>query len=156
MQNFSEDYMLEHVLAGEIRLPGGEVPEPFLDADDIADVAVSALTDDRHVGQLYELTGPRLLTFSEAAAEIGAAAGREVTYTPVTLDEHAAEAAEHGVPSEFIALLNYLFSEVIDGRNAQHAPGRRPARAWPPGARLRRLRPGDRLGGLWSPSAVTA
>ena len=50
MQNFSEDYMVEHVLSGEIRLPAGDVPTPFLDADDIADVAVAALTDDRHVG----------------------------------------------------------------------------------------------------------
>ena len=52
MQNFSEDYMLEHVLSGEIRLPAGDVPTPFLDVDDIADVAVAALTEDGHVGQL--------------------------------------------------------------------------------------------------------
>src|SRR5918992_2609335 len=71
MQNFSEDYMLEHVLSGEIRLPAGDVPTPFLDADDIADIAVEALTDDRHVGQLYELTGPRSVTFAQVAAEIG-------------------------------------------------------------------------------------
>ena len=57
MQNFSEDYMLDHVLSGEVRLPAGDVPTPFLDADDIADVAVAALTDSRHVGKLYELTG---------------------------------------------------------------------------------------------------
>ena len=68
MQNFSEDYMLDHVLSGEIRLPAGEVPTPFLDIDDLADIAVEALTDDRHVGELYELTGPRSLTFAEAAA----------------------------------------------------------------------------------------
>jgi uncharacterized protein YbjT (DUF2867 family) len=73
MQNFSEDYMLGHVLSGEIRLPAGDVPTPFLDADDIADVAVAALTEDRHAGQLYELTGPRSLTFAEAAAEIAEA-----------------------------------------------------------------------------------
>lgn len=123
MQNFSEDYMLEHVLSGEIRLPGGDVPTPFLDADDIADVAVAALTDDRHVGQLYELTGPRSLTFAETAAEIAAAAGREVRYVPVSLEEHAAEAAEHGVPGEVVELLTYLFSEVVDGRNANTTDG---------------------------------
>jgi uncharacterized protein YbjT (DUF2867 family) len=38
MQNFSEDDMLDHVLAREIRLPAGDVPTPFLDADDIADI----------------------------------------------------------------------------------------------------------------------
>ena len=118
MQNFSEDYMLEHVLSGEIRLPAGDVPTPFLDADDIADVAVAALTDEGHAGKLYELTGPRSLTFAETAAEIAGATGREDRYVPVSLEEHAAEAAEHGVPAEVAELLTYLFAEVVDGRNA--------------------------------------
>ena len=127
MQNFSEDYMLEHVLSGEIRLPAGDVPTPFLDADDIADVAVAALTEDRHAGQLYELTGPRSLTFAEAAAEIAEATGREIRYVPVSLEEHAAEAAEHGVPAEVVELLTYLFAEVVDGRNADTTDGVRRA-----------------------------
>jgi uncharacterized protein YbjT (DUF2867 family) len=122
-QNFSEDYMLDLVLAGEVALPAGETPEPFVDADDIADVAVAALTEDGHVGELYELTGPRPLTFAEAVAEIGQAAGREVSYVPVSLDEFAAAAAGQGVPPEFIELLGYLFSEVLDGRNAHIADG---------------------------------
>jgi uncharacterized protein YbjT (DUF2867 family) len=127
MQNFSEDYMLEHVLAGELRLPAGPVPTPFLNADDIADVAVAALTDDRHIGQLYELTGPRSLTFAEAAAEIAQASGRQVRYVPVSLEEHAAEAVAHGVPPEVVELLTYLFSEVMDGRNAATTDGVRRA-----------------------------
>jgi uncharacterized protein YbjT (DUF2867 family) len=127
MQNFSEDYMLEHVLSGEIRLPAGDVPTPFLDADDIADVAVAALTEDRHVGVTYELTGPRSLTFADAAAEIAAGTGREIRYVPVSLDEHAAELAEHGVPGDVIELLTYLFSEVVDGRNAGTTDGVRKA-----------------------------
>jgi uncharacterized protein YbjT (DUF2867 family) len=122
-QNFSEDYMLDLVLAGEVALPAGETPEPFVDADDIADVAVAALTEDGHVGELYELTGQRPLTFAEAVAEIGQAAGREVSYVPVSLDEFAAAAAGQGVPPEFIELLGYLFSEVLDGRNAHIADG---------------------------------
>ena len=127
MQNFSEDYMLEHVLSGEIRLPAGDVPTPFLDADDIAEVAVAALTDDRHSGQLYELTGPRSLTFAEAAAEIAEATGREVRYVPVSLEEHATKATEHGVPAEVVELLTYLFAEVVDGRNASTTDGVRRA-----------------------------
>ena len=99
MQNFSEDYMLEHVLSGEIRLPGGDVPTPFLDIDDLADVAVAALTDDRHIGRTYELTGPHSLTFADAAAVIAAASGRALRYVPVTLEQHAAELREHGVPA---------------------------------------------------------
>ena len=122
-QNFSENYMLEHVLSGEVALPAGEMPEPFVDADDIADVAVAALTDDRHIGELYELTGPRLLTFAEAVEEISRAAGREIRYMPISIEEHAAAAAEQGVPGEVVDLLTYLFSEVLDGRNAHLADG---------------------------------
>ncbi len=118
MQNFSEDYMLDHVLSGEIRLPGGDVPTPFLDIDDLADVAVAALTDDRHIGRTYELTGPDSLTFADAAAVIAAASGRSVRYVPVTLEQHAAELREHGVPEDVVELLTYLFDEVVDGRNA--------------------------------------
>jgi uncharacterized protein YbjT (DUF2867 family) len=127
MQNFSEDYMLDHVLSGEIRLPAGDVPTPFLDADDIADVAVATLIGSRHVGELYELTGPRSLTFAEVAAEIAEATARDIRYVPVSLEEHAAEAAAHGVPAEIIELLTYLFSEVVDGRNANTTDGVRRA-----------------------------
>jgi uncharacterized protein YbjT (DUF2867 family) len=122
-QNFSEDYWRDYVVGGEVTLPAGDTPEPFVDADDIADVAVAALTEDRHIGQLYELTGPRLLTFTEAVAEIAKAAGREVRYVPVSIEEYAAAAAEQGVPNEVIDLLTYLFREVLDGRNAHLADG---------------------------------
>ena len=123
MQNFSEDYLLEPVMSGEVALPAGEVGEPFIDADDIADVAVAALTDDRHIGELYELAGPRLLTFAEAVDEIARASGREIRYVPVSIEEYATAAAEQGVPSEAIEALSYLFGEVLDGRNAHLADG---------------------------------
>jgi uncharacterized protein YbjT (DUF2867 family) len=122
-QNFSEDYMLEHVRSGVVALPAGDTPEPFVDAEDIADVAVAALTDDRHVGELYELTGPRLLRFDQAIGEISTATGREVRYEPVTVSQHAAAASEHEVPAEVIELLTYLFTTVLDGRNARLADG---------------------------------
>jgi uncharacterized protein YbjT (DUF2867 family) len=155
MQNFSEDYMLEHVLRGELRLPAGDLPEPFLDADDIADVAVAALLDDRHAGQLYELTGPRSLTFADAAAEIAEASGREVRYVPVTLEEHAAEAAAHGVPPEVVELLTYTFSEVLDGRNATTADGVRRALGREPRDFSRYART-TAATGIWSGSAAAA
>jgi uncharacterized protein YbjT (DUF2867 family) len=122
-QNFSENYWVEEILRGEVVLPAGEVPEPFVDADDIADVAVAALTDDRHVGLLYELTGPRLLTFADAVNEIGQAAGREIRYVPISIEDYAAAAAQQRVPGDVIDLLTYLFTEVLDGRNAHLADG---------------------------------
>ncbi len=122
-QNFSEEYWRDYEVSGEVALPAGDTPEPFVDVDDLADVAVAALTDDRHVGQVYELTGPRLLTFEEAVQEIAQATGREIRYAPISISEFGAATAEQGVPGEVIDLLTYLFSEVLDGRNARLADG---------------------------------
>jgi uncharacterized protein YbjT (DUF2867 family) len=131
-QNFSENYLIEPVLAGDVVLPVGDVGEPFVDVEDIADVAVAALTEAGHSGHLYELTGPRLLTFAEAVREISEATGREITYTQVSHAEYAAALKEGGVPDDFVRFLYYLFTTVLDGRNAsltdgvQRALGRQP------------------------------
>lgn len=122
-QNFSESFLLEPVLAGEVALPVGSVPEPFVDADDIADVAAAALTDGRHAGQLYELTGPRSLTFEEAAAEIAEASGRPIGFLRITQDEYDSALAAEGLPPDELALVRYLFTTVLDGRNARPADG---------------------------------
>jgi uncharacterized protein YbjT (DUF2867 family) len=131
-QNFSENYLLEPLLSGEVVLPAGDVPEPFVDADDIADVSVAALTEDGHAGEVYELTGPRMLTFAEALTEIGEATGREIRYVQVSVEEYASALNEEGFPAEVVSLLTYVLSEVLDGRNAhlsdgvQRALGREP------------------------------
>lgn len=121
-QNFTEGSFADDVAAGFVALPVGEVLEPFVDADDIADVAVAALTDDRHVGQLYELTGPRLLSFRDAVSEIGKAAGRDTRFVSVPIDEYTALLTEYGLPQDFIWLLNHLFTEVL-GSKVQLADG---------------------------------
>ena len=118
-QNFSEGYLIVGVLAGELALPAGAVREPFIDVDDIADVVVEALIDGRHVNKLYEVTGPRALTFAEAVAEIAAATGRPIRYTQVSSEDFAAAMRQADVPADIIALLNELFTVVLDGRNAQ-------------------------------------
>lgn len=122
-QNFSEGSFAEPVMSGEVVLPVGEVGEPFVDVEDIADVAVAALTEDGHQRQVYEVTGPRLLTFADAVSAIAAAAGREITFTSVPLEEFTAFLATAGEPPEVIETLAYLFTEVLDGRNAYVADG---------------------------------
>ena len=131
-QNFSEDYMLDAVLAGEVALPAGETPEPFVDADDIADVAVAALSEDGHIGELYEVTGRRLLTFAEAIEEIGRAAGRPLRYVQVPPDAFAAGMLDAGLPEDVVGFLQYLFGEVLDGRNAHLTDGVERALGRPP------------------------
>ena len=131
-QNFSEGEFLGMVLGGAITLPAADIPEPFVDVDDIADVAVAALTEDGHNGEIYEVTGPRMLTFTEVAKEISRAADRDVQFIQVPKEAFAADIAESGAPEEIAWLLNYLFDTVLDGRNAyvcdgvQRALGREP------------------------------
>jgi uncharacterized protein YbjT (DUF2867 family) len=122
-QNFSEGFFVDQLLSGELAAPAGDAKEPFVDAEDIADVAVAALTDDRHVGQLYELTGPRLLTFTEAVDEIARAANREIRYVPVSIDEYTSMLTGYGVPADEVGLLRFLFTEVLDGRNSHLEDG---------------------------------
>ncbi len=122
-QNFSEGFLLDAVLSGVVALPAGTVREPFVDVDDVADVAVSALTTDAHVGRTYELTGPRSLTFGEAVAEIAPAADTSVRHQPITPAEFEAALAGDGLPAADIELLTYLFREVLDGRNVSPAAG---------------------------------
>jgi uncharacterized protein YbjT (DUF2867 family) len=131
-QNYSENYWLDGILAGELALPVGAVREPFVDAEDIADVAVAALTGHQHAGQVYELTGPDLLTFDEAVNEIAVAAGRDVRLLPVTMAEYTAMLAEQQVPTDVAALLTYVFTEVLDGRNAHLTDGVQRALGRPP------------------------
>lgn len=131
-QNFSEGYMLDPVRSGEVALPAGSITEPFVDCEDIAEVATAALLDDRHAGETYELTGPRLLSFAEATAEIGAACGRDLTYVEISVDDYAAGAAAAGAPDGEIALIRMLFTELLDGRNESLADGVQRALGRPP------------------------
>ena len=123
MQNFSEGEFLTMVQDGAIVLPAGDIPEPFIDVNDIADVAVAALTEEGHAYEVYEVTGPRLMTFGELAQEISDATGREVRYIPIPKDDFNQAITDSGAPADIAWLLNYLFETVLDGRNAYLSDG---------------------------------
>ena len=117
-QNFSESFFLDPILAGHVALPGGEALVPYVDADDIADVVVESLLDDKHVGQTYELTGPRQLTFKQVTEEISKVTGRDIKFNSITIDEYTKMLREYQVPEDYIWLINYLFTEVLVERNS--------------------------------------
>ncbi len=117
-QNFSESVFLEPILAGHVALPRAETLEPFTDADDIAEVVVQTLLDNKHNGKIYDLTGPRLLSIPEAIEEISKACGRNIQFQSLTLEENVELLKRYQLPEDHIWLVNYLFSEVLDGRNA--------------------------------------
>jgi uncharacterized protein YbjT (DUF2867 family) len=130
-QNFSEGHLLDDVLRGTLEFPAGEVREPFVDLDDVADVVTAALTDARHEGQIYDLTGPRLLTFADAMAEISRASGQRVSYRAIDKGAYASVLAQV-MPAAEADFLSELFAQVLDGHNAllsdgvERALGRKP------------------------------
>jgi len=134
MQNFSENYMRDELLSGSRTLPVGPTKEPFIDVDDIADVAVAALTEPRHRNKLYELTGPELFSFSDAVSEIARATDKDLSFNSVSYADYEAALREQALPEDVITLLRYLFVELFDGRNAsvahgvEEALGRKPRR----------------------------
>ncbi|MDZ7911890.1 MAG: NmrA family transcriptional regulator [Rhodococcus sp. (in: high G+C Gram-positive bacteria)] len=116
-QNFSEGYLLDPIREGHLALPVGGVGEPFIDVDDLADVAVAALTRTDLLGRVLEVTGPELLTFAEAVDTISTASGRAVEFERIGRQQFSDSMTEVGVPSDVVDLLTYLFAEVLDGRN---------------------------------------
>ncbi len=131
-QNFSESFLLDGVMSGEIALPAGDVPEPFVDADDIADVAVAALTEIGHRDRVYEVTGPRAITFAQAVEEIAVATGRPIRYTQIPVETFVDGLRQAELPDDLVGLLEELFGTILDGRNTPLAHGVEEALARPP------------------------
>ncbi|MFK8049391.1 MAG: NAD(P)H-binding protein [Halioglobus sp.] len=131
-QNFSEGAFIDMVMTGAITLPAGNQVEPFVDVEDIADVAAAAFTEDHHTGQIYEVTGPRLMTIADVAADLSRSTGREITYVDVPHDAFVSEVANSGAPKDVVWMLDYLFSTVLDGRNAHLSDGVQRALGRPP------------------------
>jgi len=117
MQNFSESFMLEGLRAGELVLPEPRAAEPFIDVDDIADVAVVALIRPSLANQVLEITGPELMTFVDCVRAVAAASGRDIGFTPVPVDAYLDGAKSAGLPDDLAWLINELFVNVLDGRN---------------------------------------
>ncbi|MEV6650976.1 NAD(P)H-binding protein [Streptomyces sp. NPDC051219] len=122
-QNFSEGFLADGLVGGELPFPAGEVAEPFIDADDLADVVVAVLTEDGHAGAVHEVTGPRALAFREAVAEIASATGLTTTYVPVSGPEYRDLLEQFGLPADFAAFASELFTFLLDGHNTPTTDG---------------------------------
>ncbi|MCJ7874601.1 NmrA family NAD(P)-binding protein [Phaeobacter sp. J2-8] len=121
-QNFSEGYLRDPILGGVLPMPGGDIAEPIIDIDDIADVVVAALTEDGHLGERYEVTGPRLMSFADMAAALTATLGRPIQHVPISFEDFHANVAAAG--DSFVAdVFTTIARETLDGRNAYIADG---------------------------------
>jgi len=117
MQNFSEFFFLDNILAGYFVVPEHKALEPFVDLDDLADVMVETLIEDKHNGKIYELTGPELLSFKDTSHIISEAINRPVIYEEASMDAYAKILRDYEVPEDIIWLMQHLFTEELDGRN---------------------------------------
>ncbi|MFI9173612.1 hypothetical protein [Streptomyces lincolnensis] len=86
-------------------------------------MAVAALTEDGHAGWSYELSGPRLMTFGDAVAEIARAVGRDIRYVPLTPEAYVDEQRAEGVPEEWVQLSVGLYDQVRSGALASLSDG---------------------------------
>jgi len=123
MQNFSENFMIEGILNGELMLPAGDMVEPFVDVDDIAEVAVAALTRPELRNRVFEVSGPRAMTFAECVAAISEATGYPVKYTQIPLESFIDGMRGQGAAEPLLWLMHELFTVVFDGRNSSPTPG---------------------------------
>ncbi|ALG11943.1 NAD(P)H-binding protein [Kibdelosporangium phytohabitans] len=122
-QNFNEGFFADAIRAGELRLPGGDGAASFVDAQDIAAVVVAALTEDRHSGQIYELSGPRAVTLAEAVATIAEASGRAIRYVPLPVDEYVAELVQQGLPPVEAEAFAEIIIALRDGKDEHVSDG---------------------------------
>ncbi|MFD0204668.1 MULTISPECIES: NAD(P)H-binding protein [Saccharothrix] len=123
-QNFSEDYFLPQILSGEVVLPaGGDGGHPFIDARDIADVAVAALTQEGHAGVTYELSGPEALSYGEALARIGEVSGRSIRIRDVPAADYTRMLAEAGFGEAYAEVLTMSLTAARDGYDAELSDG---------------------------------
>jgi uncharacterized protein YbjT (DUF2867 family) len=130
-QNFSENYFIDDILAGEVVMPEGLAPEPFVDVEDIADIAAQALTGS-HSRALYEVTGPKAITFAEAIGEVGRATGRSIGFRTIPLADYRQRLIDAQLSPEMADLIIYLFTTVLDGRNISPTDGVAQALGRPP------------------------
>jgi uncharacterized protein YbjT (DUF2867 family) len=115
-QNFSEYFLLDPVRRHNmIPVPTGGGRTPFVDLDDVAAVAVAALTTPDHNGATYDLTGPESLSFGDAAGILSGILDREIAFVDMAPDEWRAAAIGAGMPADYAELATELLGLVRAG-----------------------------------------
>ena len=112
-QNWSESFFLAPIQSGEVALPLSDVLIPFVDANDIAEVATKVLLDDTYNGEIIELTGPELITFKDAVNLISKTSKRTLNFYDITLPQYINGMKQQKTPTDVVWLMEYLFSHVL-------------------------------------------
>lgn len=118
-QNWSESFFLDPILSGEVALPLSDVLIPFVDANDIAEVAATVLLDDTYNGDIVEVTGPELINFKDVVTMIARASNRRLNFHDITLQQYVEGMKQQQIPGDVVWLIEYLFSHVLTNPNNQ-------------------------------------
>ncbi|MEU5049200.1 NmrA family NAD(P)-binding protein [Streptomyces sp. NPDC021096] len=117
MQNFTD----QHLHADSIRSHGailtatGDGRVAFVDADDIAAVAVHALTDETLPADDLVITGPEALSYDDVAAVMTKVLGKDVSHRPLTYEQMRDHLVSGGIPEQFAAMLAAMDRAIADG-----------------------------------------
>ncbi|WP_219993912.1 SDR family oxidoreductase [Aestuariibacter sp. GS-14] len=117
MDNF-HSFWLAGIQHGELALPAGDAQTSFIDARDIADSAVAALTNDRFDGKAFNLTGGEALSYAEAIKLISDAIDKPVTYVANSAAAFTNGLINVGVPADYAHFLAAIFEPVAAGYTA--------------------------------------
>ncbi|MFD0903507.1 Rossmann-fold NAD(P)-binding domain-containing protein [Actinomadura sediminis] len=118
MQNFLSPHPLGERIRrhGEIRTAAGDGRLGWIDARDIAAVAAVLLSAPGIDQGDHLLTGPKALSYAEAATIITARTGRPVRTVRIGVDEQAAAYRAAGMPADFAAALAAVEESIRAGR----------------------------------------
>ncbi len=100
---------------GEFYLPLGDNKVNWLDARDIAAVAVAALTEDGHENKAYPILGSETMTCAEIARILSDVAGKEIRYVDIPLDAAKQGMTDAGMPEKLADMMNELYALGLAG-----------------------------------------
>jgi uncharacterized protein YbjT (DUF2867 family) len=99
-------------------LPMGDGQTAMIDCRDIGAATAAVLSGEGHAGKRYELTGPEVLTFHDAAARISEALGRKIDYVNVPMDAYRQTLARFLTNEWHLNAVLALFAEIAATRDA--------------------------------------
>jgi (4-alkanoyl-5-oxo-2,5-dihydrofuran-3-yl)methyl phosphate reductase len=103
---------------GVVRSATGNGRIPFIHPDDIAAVAVAAITTPDYLGKSLPITGPEALTYAEMTAQIGAAIGRPLTFQAITEEDARRQQVAWAAPPAMVEARLSIFRAIREGRLA--------------------------------------
>lgn len=114
-QNFNSIYLDQIKNQKGIFLPVNDAKTSFIDARDIAAVAVQTIIDEKHSDKEYTLTGPRAYDHNEAMAIISDVVGETFSFTPISDDDFRHAMKEIGYPEDMTEFMIEIYGMVKAG-----------------------------------------